>query len=214
MDKKAKIEKEIRFYFPVNEFNLLKNKFKNIEFCGSYYEMTKMYNNPNPKYDFYSPNVDGRLRLRYSVPLENKTRGVGLISWKQRMPKHSNELIRKEREVEFNFDIEDIDNVKDIIENILRCPLVSSYERRRHYYRASNFSITLDEFPFGLMLEFELKKNNTSNVCINNLLKSFNLQIEKASFLSCDDMYKNLCLKNNRKDKSDILFSDKNMPHL
>ncbi len=214
MDKKAKIEKEIRFYFPANKFNLLKNKLKNIEFRGSYYEMTKMYNNPNPKYDFYNLGIDGRLRLRYSMPLKNKAKGVGLISWKQRMPKHLNELIRKEKEVEFNFDIKDIDNVKDIIENILRCPLVSSYERRRHYYSAPNFSITLDEFPFGLMLEFEFKKNNISNVDINNLLESFNLQIEKASFLSCDDMYKNLCFKNNKKSRSDILFSDKNMPHL
>lgn len=214
MDKKTKIEKEIRFYFPANKFNLLKNKLKNIEFCGSYYEMTKMYNNPNPKYDFYSPSIDGRLRLRYSMPVKNKTKGVGLISWKQRIPKYSNEFIRKEKEVEFNFGIEDIDDVRDIIENILRCPLVSSYERRRHYYSTSNFSITLDEFPFGLMLEFEFKKNNISNANINNLLKSFNLKIEEASFLSCDDMYKNLCLKNNKKNKSDILFSDKNMPHL
>lgn len=96
----------------------------------------------------------------------------------------------------------------------MQCPLVSSYERRRHYYSTSNFSITLDEFPFGLMLEFEFKKRNISNTDINDLLESFNLQIEKASFLSCDDMYKNLCLKNNKKNKSDILFSDKNMPHL
>lgn len=214
MDKKAKIEKEIRFYFPTNKFKLLKNKLKNIEFCGSYYEMTKMYNNPNPKYDFYNPSIDGRLRLRYSMSLKNKANGIGLISWKQRIPKHSNELIRKEREIEFNFDIEDLNNVKEIIENILRCPLISSYERRRHYYSASNFSITLDEFPFGLMLEFEFKKNNISNANINNLLESFNLQLENASFLSCDDMYKNLCLKNNKKSRTNILFSDKSMPHL
>ncbi len=214
MDKKEKIEKEIRFYFPANKLKLLKNKLKKIEFCGSYYEMTKMYNNPNPEYDFYNPSIDGRLRLRYGMSLKNKAKGVGLISWKQRMPEHSNELIRKEREIEFNFDIEDLDNVEDIIENILRCPFVSSYERRRHYYDTSNFSITLDEFPFGLMLEFEFKKNNISNTDINNLLESFSLQGEEASFLSCDDMYKNLCLKNNKKSRSDILFSDKSMPHL
>ncbi len=214
MDKKEKIEKEIRFYFSANKFDSLKNKLKNIKFCGSYYEMTKMYNNPNPKYDFYSPRVDGRLRLRYGKSLDNKSTGIGLISWKQRIPKHLNERIRKEKEVEFNFDIKDIDNVEDIIENILHCPLMSSYERRRHYYSTSNFSITLDEFPFGLMLEFEFKKNNIRNADINNLLNSFNLQIEKSSFLSCDDMYKNLCLEHNKKRKSDILFSDKKMPHL
>lgn len=214
MDKKIKIEKEIRFYFPKNKFNLLKNKLKNIKFCGSYYEITKMYNNPNPKYDFYSPSVDGRLRLRHSISLEDKTKGIGLVSWKQRIAKHSKELIRKEKEVEFTFDIKDIDSVKNIIENILQCPIVSSYERRRHYYSTSNFSITLDEFPFGLMLEFEFKKNNISNADINNSLKLFSLKIEEASSLSCDDMYKNLCLKNNKKNKSDILFSDKNMPLL
>lgn len=105
MDNKIKIEKEIRFYFPADKLKSLKNKLKNIDFCGSYYEITKMYNNPNPKYDFYSPSVDGRLRLRYSMPLKNKAKGVGLISWKQRIPKHLKELIRKEKEVEFNFDI-------------------------------------------------------------------------------------------------------------
>jgi adenylate cyclase class IV len=214
MDEKTKTEKEIRFYFPANKFNLLKNKLKNIEFCESYYEMTKMYNNPNPKYDFYNPSIDGRLRLRYGISLENKTKSFGLVSWKQRIPKYSKELIRKEKEVEFTFDIKDIDNVKNIIENILRCPLVSSYERRRHYYSTSNFSITLDEFPFGLMLEIEFKKNNINNTDINDLLKLFNLRIEDASFLSCDDMYKNLCLKNNKKNKPDILFSDKDMPRL
>lgn len=214
MDDKIKIEKEIRFYFSTKKLAFLESKLKYFNFFGSCHEVTKMYNNPNPMYDFYNPSIDGRLRLRYGVFFKDKTRGVGLISWKQRILKHRNDLVRKEREVEFSFSMKDIDNVRVIIEEVLKCPFVSSYERRRHYYAANNFSITLDEFPFGLMLEFESKKNKIANREINSLLKKFNLKIANASLLSCDDMYKDLCRKNNKRIKPNILFNDKDMPHL
>lgn len=214
MDKNNNIEKEIRFYFPAKKLAVLKKKLREIRFCGSYYEMTAMYNNPNPKYDFYNKNVDGRLRLRQSVSLRNKTKGVGLLSWKQRIPGHLDKSIRKEKEVEFKFNISDYNNVKHIIEKVLRCPIVSSYERRRHYYSTANFSITLDEFPFGLMLEFEFKKNKISKTQIAKTLKLFDLKLEDASKLSCDDMYLDICLKNHKKNKPNISFSDRNMSHL
>ena len=214
MDNKAKIEKEIRFYFPAKKLNFLKNKLRSFKFFGSYYELTKMYNNPNPVYDFYNSKIDGRLRLRHSISLNNKTKGFGLLSWKQRIPEHFNDLIRKEKEVEFSFSVMDVGNVNMIIEEILKCPLVSSYERRRHYYTTNKMSITLDEFPFGLMLEFEFKKAKISNFRIDNLLENFNLKIASASILSCDDMYRELCFKNDTKPNANILFTDKNMPHL
>lgn len=208
------VEREIRFFFSREKLSFLKKKLKKYVSSGSFYELTKMYNNPNPKYDFYRPAIDGRLRLRYSTSIHSVSVGAGLISWKQRIAKHSTKKVRTEREIEYNFDIKDLEKVTQIFENILHCPLVSSYERRRHYYHSPKFSISLDEFPFGLVLEFEFSKNNIRKRDIDAMLRAFNLQIDEASLLSCDDMYKSLCRKNKIKILPDISFRDKTMPRL
>lgn len=208
------IEREMRFYLPLEELELWQKNLKQFHHNGRYHEITIMYDNPNPAHTFYSASIDGRLRLRAAVPTDkNLTNGYGLVSWKQRIPSLKNEIMRHENEVEFNFNPTELLVVQSIFEDVLHCPKISSYERYRSHYESGDIHITLDEFPFGLMLELEIK-NNSKNAekQLTELLLQFNLNVVSASSYSCDDMYRELCLKENKQPKQDILFNDPDMP--
>ena len=99
--------------------------------------------------------------------------------------------MRHENEIEFNFNPLELSAVQSIFENILHCPRISSYERYRNHYEKNGIHITLDEFPFGLMLEFEISSKNAKKY----RLPQFKLNSVNASHYSCDDMYRELCLK-------------------
>ncbi|MEW6408400.1 MAG: hypothetical protein AB1465_06975 [Patescibacteria group bacterium] len=208
------IEREMRFYFSLKELESWKTVLKQLNYKGRYYEITIMYDNPNPKYTFYTASVDGRLRLRAATPTDkNATDGYGFVSWKQRIPSLKNELIKHENEIEFNFHPAELSAVQTIIEDVLHCPRISSYERYRNHYENGDIHITLDEFPFGLVLELEVKKNSEDiEQQLTKILLQLNLNSNNASHLSCDDMYRELCLKENKNPKSDILFNDPDMP--
>ncbi len=213
-------ETEIRFFFNHSNLEKLIQKLQKFNYLYSAHEITILYDNPNPNFSFYNQKIDGRLRLRLieviksnnikSKPTSEQS-SYGLITWKRRLPEHKNNKINIEEEIEYQVSLTDFNNVKNIFENILKCPRMSSYERIRHNFDDQNVKITLDEFPYGLMLEFELKNNKK----ITNLMteiEKFNLTLEEASRLSCDDKYHQLCQENNQISKTDILFSDKDMP--
>lgn len=212
------IERELRFFISQQELRSLQIKLQQFNHHGRFHEITIMYDNPNPVHTFYSPEIDGRLRLRVATPTDDKSIGeYGLISWKQRIPESKNELIRHEKEIEYSFNPTQMSHVQAIFENVLNCPRISSYERYRSHYEADGIHITLDEFPFGLMLELEIDKSvvkTNQTDLLNNVLSKLNIPMKSASFYSCDDMYRELCNKKNIPPKSDILFSDKDMPML
>ena len=213
------IEQEIRFYFSSEKLIFWQEKLSQLEYRGQYYELTVMYDNPNPAYTFYAPSVDGRFRLRVANPLPGKDLDSierrGLVSWKQRIPEFQNEKIRHENEIEFHFNPSELQAVQMMLETVLKCPRISSYERRRSYYDGDGVHITLDEFPFGLMLEFEVdEKTENIKERLTRVLTRFGLSLQQASTYSCDDMYRSLCLKKKKQQKPDILFNDSDMPCL
>lgn len=209
------IEREIKFYFPLSKLADLKSKLEDFKYVYTKHELTLNYDNPNPDFSFYDKKVDGRLRLRIMNFLdgEYKSKTEGLFSWKQRIPEYALSKIRHEHEIECRIFGEEVEDLKNILTNVLKCPLISSYERERSHYHINGFDITLDKFPFGLMLEIEAKRQDV-NFEADDLLKKMVLKEEEASHFSCDDMYKYLCRQENKPIKSHILFSDEDMPFM
>lgn len=215
---KTKLETEIRFFFDNKKLNELRKILSRYQFLYSAHELTVMYDNPNPKFSFYNPKVDGRLRLRTTEIIDSifgkpskEIKSSGLLTWKRRLPEKANLLVRQEEEVECAISIEDAENMSRILEKVLKCRRISSYERIRHVFEAEKVCITLDQFPFGLMLEFELF--NAAN--LKFLFKEINncgLNLKNASKLSCDDKYAELCLKLAIRPKTNILFNNASIP--
>jgi adenylate cyclase class IV len=87
--------------------------------------------------------------------------------------------------------------------------ITTSYERYRETYKTKDIKITLDEFPFGYILEIEGEEDSINKIC--DLLK---LDREKSYPLSCDDVYVELCEKQNIKPKDHILFDDSEIPKI
>lgn len=211
------IEREMRFYFPLEELEFWKSVLKKFNHKGRYYEITIMYDNPNPALTFYSASIDGRLRLRMARQTDEKSKNgnYGLLSWKQRIPSLKDEVIRHENEIEFGFNPEEFSSVQLILEDILHCPKISSYERYRSHYEINDIKVTLDEFPFALMIELEIQGDfNKGEKQIMDLLSQLKLDASLSSAYSCDDMYRELCINANKKASQNILFNDPDMPHL
>jgi len=219
-----KIEKEIRFFFSNNELPMLIEKLNNLyEYANSYHEITTMYDNPNQDFTFYSKRIDGRLRLRYSKIIDSPMFGEAkkelfedskcLVTWKRRAPGGLSDPIRKEEEIEYSTPSNDFKSVKSIFENVLKCKRISSYERIRNIYLTNTLIITCDQFPYGVMLELELKDNLNEEIIFDNVDK-LGLNTKDSSSLSCDDMYFKLCKKINISPLPDILFSDTTMPKI
>lgn len=210
------IEREIKFFFPLNDLTKITSDLQIFKYVNITHELTLMFDNPNPDFSFYNKKIDGRLRLRIIKHLNRTSNGkiIGLLSWKQRIPEHALSKIRHENEVECHLDKNELKNMQTILKDILKCPLISSYERERSHYHTDGLEITLDKFPFGLMLEIEFENETIHHSEIEKTLKKLNLKEKDASHFSCDDMYKHLCRTQGKKIKEHILFNDEDMPLL
>lgn len=210
------IERELKYFFPLSDRGKLIQKLSIFEYVHTKHELNLNYDNPNRDLSFYDMKVDGRLRLRTIRHLDGENAGEinGLLSWKQRIPEHSLSKIRHEHEVKCRISGEELNNIKVILEDVLKCPLVDSYERERTHYHSGDLDITLDRFPYGFMLELEFKSQNYDENELIKVLEKIDLKLEEASLLSCDDMYKKLCREQNKEIKNHILFDDKDMPIL
>lgn len=220
-----KIEKEVRKILTDFEYERLKERISKLDVVvpgHSVKELTVMYDNPNPELTFYSKSVDGRLRIRTSeagkkeLLLENSTdTEVSMITWKQRIPKYKNakEEINREYEIEVNIESKEMKSMIMILENVLHCPRISSYERNRETVYIDNVEIASDTFPYGHVVELELKDSDDENELMR-VMHLLELDKCKTSTLSCDDMYKKLCTLNGINAKTDILFNDDTMPSL
>ncbi len=241
------IERELRFYFPLSQkelwLNLITKTFNTSP--TTYFLQTFMYDNPNPKFTFYSKEVDGRFRLRKFENLTDPSKSYAVISWKQRIPEKTrratnpnapDKSINTEYELEVNFDINEFDSLKKLIENILKMPYKSGYELYRIKWLVkveessdakdnpsdshtqetqtpAQVEITLNHYPYGLALELELVKGSDANALIK-IAKMLNLDSKDSSNLSTDDMYEKLCKKQGITPKNEIMFDDKEMPRL
>ncbi len=219
-----KIEKEARYYFSYNNSNNIADKLaKQYKYTHSYHEITTMYDNPNPKMTFYSKDIDGRLRLRYSNTTSVTEFGPApsrffdgsqcLVTWKRRIPEGRAGAVITEEEIEYSVSAEEFESVKSIFEDVLQCKRVSSYERTRSFLSAGSIQITYDKFPFGIMVEFELRNSSDEQILLKEITR-MGLNHKDASNLSCDDMYNKLCSEQMVKPLSDISFDDQTMPKI
>lgn len=219
---KNNIEQEVRFFYPTEEITSIHKLVSdtNAEFSGRYYELTVMYDNPNEKLSFYPLEIDGRLRFRTSIysPLDEQKDFVltgdnsSKITWKRRLSKAEGSNVHQEEEIEVSVNYKDYKNMEDIFENILKCKRMSSYERYRSTYKTSELSITVDEFPYGIMLEVEIDSGDEGDLVI--FVNKVGLSMDDVYELSCDDKYVDLCKEAKIEVKDDILFDDKNMPQI
>lgn len=215
------MEQEVRYFFSKQQLEDVKKMLSRYRFLYITDELTIMYDNSNQQYSFYDKSVDGRLRLRTCRSIASSKFGKAihkypsscLLSWKKRLPQHADSSIRKEEEIECNIAWEEAMNMQYILTDVLKCPRVSSYERIRNNFDSKAVKITCDQFPYGLMLEFELKEGFNAK-CLLQEVGRCNLLINEASKLSCDDMYVTLCKRDLIEPKNDILFNDKNMPQI
>ena len=198
-------ELEIKFLFNEKQVKPLKEKILAIPdtfYRGKNYEKTTMFDTP----DGLLAKEDARLRVRQISREKDSDDQKIEFSYKRRIKAVGG--IKKEEEIESEFQT-DILNLIAILKRMNYVP-VSSYERfRETYWHGNSLKITLDEFPFGYILEIEGEKREIQMFC-----KWLNLKQSQSYALSCDDAYTDLCKKAHIVPKDHILFSDKNMPQI
>lgn len=208
------MEYEVRFYYPSSEVNNLLDKLselKELEKKPRTYEKTVQYNHSDPRYDFYSKEIDGRFRLRLSKNIEESK---CKLSWKRRLPNTTENLVNKEEEKEVRISYEDVDNFIFIIENVMHFKVVDSYEKYRTIFTNEDVEISIDEYPFGIALEIE-NKSSTKNPeeVVMNYASKLKLNIKDSYRLSWDDKYVELCKEQNKEIYNEVTF-DKDMPSI
>lgn len=208
------MEYEVRFYYPSSEVNNLLDKLselKELEKKPRTYEKTIQYNHSDPRYDFYSKEIDGRFRLRLSKNIEESK---CKLSWKRRLPNTTENLVNKEEEKEVRISYEDVDNFIFIIENVMHFKVVDSYEKYRTIFTNEDVEISIDEYHFGIALEIE-NKSSTKNPeeVVMNYASKLKLNIKDSYRLSWDDKYVELCKEQNKEIYNEVTF-DKDMPSI
>ena len=206
------MEYEVRFYYQTENIDGLRNmlsSFKDLKKGLRTYEKTIQFNHCDPKYDFYSKEIDGRFRFRIS---SNEEKSKCKLSWKRRIPTTTETEVNKEEEKEVNIPYEDLDNFLFIVENVMHFNVVESYERYRTVFTNDDVEISLDEYPFGVALEIENKSmDKDPEAVVKNWVSLLGLDINDAYRLSWDDKYAELCDEQNVERFNEVTF-DKVMP--
>ncbi len=208
------MEYEVRYYYPISkmkEIEEILSKFGELKKSLRTYEKTIQFNHCDERYNFYSKEVDGRFRFRIS---SNEKESKCKLSWKKRLKDTTDDLVNKEEEKEVNIPFDDKDNFLYIISNVMKFPVVESYERYRTTYSNEDIEISIDEYPFGLALEIENKSTDKDPMeVVADWTKKMNLDINNSYRLSWDDKYKELCNEQGKEVFSEVAF-DKDMPEI
>ena len=214
------IERELRYVLTTEQHERLVDNLSAYSLNPGYcvHELTVMYDNPNPDLTFYSQKVDGRLRLRTCSSEPSKVlkspdiRELTLLTWKQRLSSVTEEDLRAEREVEISIAGSQTASLITLLEDVLHCPKISSYERIRETVYIDGIEVAVDEFPYGHGVELEVKDGD---LCSLKRVKDAVIPAgARVSHLSCDDLYKLMCRKAGVKIKDDIIFRDDGMPKI
>ena len=208
------MEYEVRYYFPTEKLDSIIEKLKNVKelkMGKRSYEKTSQFDHPNSEMSFYSKEVDGRFRIRFT---KNDEIAKCKISWKRRIPDTKTTDVNKEEEVELSIKYEEYDNLIFLINNVLKMKDVESYERYRTIFTNEEVEISVDEYPFGIALEVENKSNTKDpREVVKKWVEILGLDINKAYRLSWDDKYSELCKSQNIKQYSHVTF-DLPMPRV
>lgn len=208
------MEYEVRYYYPISkkeEIEEILSKFKELKKSLRTYEKTIQFNHCDERYNFYSKEIDGRFRFRIS---SNEEETKSKLSWKRRLKDTTMDNVNKEEEKEVNIEKDEVDNFLYIVSNVMRFPVVESYERYRTTYSNEDIEISIDEYPFGLALEIENKSTDKDPMeVVADWTKKMNLDINNSYRLSWDDKYKELCNEQGKEVFSEVAF-DKDMPEI
>lgn len=212
IENKTNIETEIRCLFSLSEEEKIIGYFKSfsdLTYKGKFYEQTIQYDHPNINNSFYSKEIDARFRVRVT---KNENVEKCMISYKRRGKDFLSEDINSEEEVEVNTDYKDFDNLKYILDNVLKMKLVESYERYRYVFYNDDIEVDVDIYPFMIAIEIENKsKEKDPKLVVLYYLNKFNFDISDTYRLSWDDKYEELCKEQNIKVYKEVSF-DKEMP--
>lgn len=208
------MEYEVRYYYPISkkeEIEEILSKFKELKKSLRTYEKTIQFNHCDERYNFYSKEIDGRFRFRIS---SNEEETKSKLSWKRRLKDTTMDDVNKEEEKEVNIEKDEVDNFLYIVSNVMRFPVVESYERYRTTYSNEDIEISIDEYPFGLALEIENKSTDKDPMeVVADWTKKMNLDINNSYRLSWDDKYRELCNEQGKEVFSEVAF-DKDMPEI
>lgn len=204
------MEYEVRFYFNQKKVLEIINKLNNINLKHNLrmYEKTIQYDHPNTELSFYSKEIDGRFRVRYSI---NDDISTCKLSWKRRLENTRENEYNVEEEKELNIDYKELDNLLFIVEKVLKMKKIESYERYRTTYTNNEIEISIDEYPFGTCIEIESKINDASPII--KYVDMLNIDIKDAYRLSWDDKYQELCNNQNIVQLNNVEF-DTIMPRI
>ncbi|MBI2099286.1 nucleoside monophosphate kinase [Candidatus Uhrbacteria bacterium] len=195
------IEVEIKFALTVSQaiaIRTMLSEMPGASFRGKRYEKTSNFDNEESR----MKEDDARLRVREISRSPEDERKKIEFCYKRRL---SVDGIKKEEEIESDFE-SDPERLMSIIKK-MGYELVDGYERFRETFLLRDVKITIDEFPFGYLLEIEGRESE-----ILELSRYLNLDPMNAYKLSCDDFYVELCRKKGVKPKPFIAFDDMEMP--
>lgn len=208
------MEYKVRYYYSISkkkEIEEILSKFEELKKNLRTYEKTIQFNHCDERYNFYSKEVDGRFRFRVS---SNEEEAKCKLSWKKRLKDTTMDDVNKEEEKEVNIPFDDKDNFLYIVSNVMKFPIVESYERYRTTYSNEDIEISIDEYPFGLALEIENKSTDKDPMeVVADWTKKMNLDINNSYRLSWDDKYRELCNEQGKEVFSEVAF-DKDMPEI
>ncbi len=204
------MEEEIRFYYSLEEYEELLEKYKNnseLKYEGCFFERTLQYDHPEEKFSFYSKEIDGRFRVRTSKNILNEE-AYAKISWKRRLKDEINDGIHREEEIEVDFEYSQYDNLLLLLDNVIKMKKIESYERYRNVFIGEGVEIVIDKFPFAVALEIEAKGNNNipATEVIEKWLNKLELKKEDSYSLSWDDKYTEMCLERGEEPKKHVKF--------
>jgi adenylate cyclase class IV len=167
---------------------------------GRKYENNIMFDNEQKTMH----SVDARLRVRLIAKERDAQEKHIMLTYKRRLSVENG--IKKEEEIEVEFDTNPTDFIS--ILNKMGYSRTTSYERYRESFTSSNhIKITLDEFPYGYVLEIEGDETD-----LLKLESEMGLTKADRYALSCDDLYRELCQQVGKQHKNDISFDDPEMP--
>ena len=208
------MEYEVRFYFSNKKLKSILQRLRSfieLNSPGRTFEKTIQYEHPCPEFSFYQKSVDGRFRLRETRD-ENSEKCK--LSWKRRLPETHSGEINHEEEVELTIKSEETDNFVFLAEKVLHLEPIESYERYRTIFENAEVEIAVDEYPFGVALEIEVKKSaKEPEKIVAVWVEKLGLKLERAFRLSWDDKYRELCEKQNVSQLKHVTFGAK-MPEV
>lgn len=198
------LEIEKKYLVRKNEVEFIENKCLEISLPLISHQYEK---NQNFDRDNIFEKDDARLRLRTKIKDLNSHLKEFEFTYKKRLGIENG--IKKETELNYFFTSEQSSENLLSIFKITGLVERDSYERRRKTFSNNEIQLTIDEFPFGYIVELE---GDEEKVLIYE--KVLNMENCVQYGASCDDVYIEICNKKGVIPKKHILFEDIEMPKL